>query len=105
MVMEKVIAPTDDSVGRASKTSTFTGSTTSLRAALYSAAMEVREIAKFANQKAKPPATANIDVLSQISFELFIFASDEYRIARQANAHHIKNALEHVHLPATITNV
>ena len=40
--------------------------------------MGVREIAKFANQKAKHPATANIDAFRQISFDLFIFFSPLY---------------------------
>ncbi len=44
-------------------------------AALYSAAMGVREIAKLATQKAKPPAIANIGAFLQISFDRIIFLS------------------------------
>jgi hypothetical protein len=47
-------------------------------AVLYSAAMGVREIAKFASQKARPPARVSTNAFFQILFEFFIFFSFLY---------------------------
>jgi hypothetical protein len=44
-------------------------------AALYSAAMGVREMAKFATQKARPPAIDNISAFLQIAFAWIILFS------------------------------
>lgn len=41
-------------------------------AALYSAAISVREIAKFASQKAKPPTRVGVSIFFQIPFGFFI---------------------------------
>jgi hypothetical protein len=47
-------------------------------AALYSAAIGVREIAKFASQKARPPSRVSTNAFFQILFEFFIFFSFLY---------------------------
>src|SRR4030043_915840 len=49
------------------------------RAALYSAAMGVREIAKLATQKAKPPATARTNTFLQITFDRVILFFSFFR--------------------------
>lgn len=43
-------------------------------AALYSVAISVREIAKFASQKAKPPTRVSVNVFFQIPLKFFMYS-------------------------------